>query len=269
MSKNKKLWFSDNEMSDMLDKYMRENPPKQETVPEEDKAPVEASPKVEPDTEISPVNDNLREKYKKTLSSASSEQKKVQDKIGEYVEDLGERYDALLDKLTNSNYRDIDSYRSILDEYTALGEKMAKNASTSSAADNSGNFDSFSAANAHRQAIAYKNAGETAAAEAYDRDIDRYAKLLGDYAEDTKDAYSLYSTSAERTDDFTLSLIDDLANSQKLALDAAKAGDSSVFDLSEELDPNNSSNRFDTYMNMLIAIYPDYADEIHNYFHHI
>ena len=269
MSKKKISWFEDGEMEKMLDEYNRKNPPaKDNEQAESEKAPIDP-PKNDEETVIPPMNDSLRERYEKTLLSATSEQKGVMDKIGEYVEDLGERYDALLDKLTNSDYKDIDRYRNIVDEYTAIGEKMAKNAASSSAAENSGNFDTFSAANAHRQAIAYKNAGEAAAADAYDRDIERYANILGDYAADTKDAYSLYSSSAGEMDDFTLSQIDDLADSQKLAIESAKAGAGSLLDLSGEIDPNNQTNRFDTYMNMLIAIYPDYAEEIHNYFHHI
>ena len=208
-------------------------------------------------------------RYEKELLGASSAQSGVKEKIEGYIDSLEEKYDAFLDKLSSESYKDHNAYNEIVAGYTELGEKMAYDASASAAASNSGNFDSLGAANAHRQMISYKNAGENAAREAYNDSISAYADGLKDYSSGTGDAYSLLSQSAERKDDFTLSLIDDYANYHKLhddMLNKLKKENEAEGD-SDKLEYDALRQRVDNYVSLLMTVYPEYAEELERLFY--
>ncbi len=220
-----------------------------------------------------PSSTDIVKEYENKLSSASSAQGDVQKKIDAFLGELNQKYDAFLDRLTGESYKDTDYYNGIVSDYESLGRKMAYNAAASSAADNAGNFNSVGSANAHRQMLSYKNAGEQAARDAYVDELDRYTKGLGDYASDLIEAYGLLSDSTQKSDNFTLSLIEAYENYKKLQDAKEKADKESVVqnsgigvDLSGGLDKNNATNRYLTYSKMLSQLYPDYAEEIEKIF---
>lgn len=215
-------------------------------------------------TEKDPIS-----QYENKLISASSEQNEVKEKIDKYLESLEEKYDAFLDKLLNESYKDHSAYNDIVSGYTDLGEKMAYNASASAASSNSGNYDTLGAANAHRQMISYKNAGENAARDAYNESISAYADSLKDYASNAGDAYSLLSQSADRKDDFTLSLIDDYANYRKTYDDMFEQLKENFADkeASDNSDDEGLAERVDSYISMLMTVYPQYAEELERLFY--
>ncbi len=211
------------------------------------------------------------EDYEKKLTGAVSAQREVKDSIESYIESLSEKYDSMLEKLTEGNYRDYELYDDIVSEYEALGEKMSNSAVADAAAQNSGNIDTLAAANAHRQVISYKKAGDEAARDAYNESVSNIADSLSQYISDATDAYSLLSQSAEREDDFNLSLLDAYSDYQSAKSKAAESSGNSGIDLDrlQELDEDDASKRYDTYMDMLISIYPEYGEEIRNIFHPI
>ena len=207
--------------------------------------------------------------YENKLIGASSEQSEVKDKINGYIDTLEEKYDAFLDKLLSESYKDHNAYNDIVSGYTELGKKMAYDASASAASSNSGNFDTLGAANAHRQMISYKNAGENAARDAYNDSISAYAEGLKDYASSTGDAYSLLSQSADRKDDFTLSLIDDYANYNKFYYDSLEKlkENAAENEASGNSDYDALAARVDSYIGMLMTVYPQYAEELEKLFY--
>ncbi len=208
---------------------------------------------------------NIAERYEQKLSSSGSSQGEIGKKIDDFLNTLDRKYDAYLDRLTEQNYRDTDTYKEIMDDYSALGRQMAYSSSASAAAGNAGNIDSMASANAHRQMLAYKNAGEQAAKAEYSDESDRYAKGLGAYASDVGDAYSLLSESAAREDSANMSLLEAYEKYKKLQSESAiEVAD--VSDRSEELDRKNITNRYLSYVNMLSRIFPDYAEEIQSVF---
>ncbi len=280
---------------------------------EEEKKPAEVRPAPTPsqnktEAVYTPVNsistaaeNKITQLYEDKLLSASSTQSEVQKKIDGYIDGLTQKYDAFLDMLTGDSYKDSDHYKSIVSSYEDIGKRMSYGASASSASDNAGNIDSLGAANAHRQMLSYKNAGESAAREAYSEDLDRYAKGLGNYASDLTEGYSLLSQSSEREDNYNLSLLEEYERYQQMKNDneradrelaekraqresdremsereleeqiakrkaSEEAKKREFADLSDDLDSNNITNRYISYAKMLAQIYPDYAQEIQNIF---
>lgn len=221
-------------------------------------------------TEKETVSSDMYEKYRELLENSQSSQNRVIDQIEQYLESLGNRYEELLSKLDEGNYRDYELYEDIVADYTALGERMAKGAVAGSAASNSGNIDTLSAANAHRQMLSYKNAGENAAREAYSEDIQKSAEGLKSYASDLGEVYSLLSESANRLDDKNIAILDAYKDYLKSMTDRLKVyTDLGISVDEQQLDPNSYANRMDQYMGALIALYPSYGEEIQNMFHHI
>ncbi len=212
-------------------------------------------------------SEKINQRYENTLASASSGQLDVQKKIDSFLGDLTGKYDAFLDKLTEASYKDTDYYGSIVSEYEELGKRMAYDASASAAASNGGNFDTLGAANAHRQMLSYKKAGEQAARDAYSEEIDRYAKGLLNYASDISDAYKLLSDSAGKADDYNISMLDALEGYRRLQDEKeATKQETIIKELREKLDKDNKSSRYFTYAQMLATVYPEYREEIQKLF---
>ena len=211
--------------------------------------------------------DKINQRYENELLSSSSGQLDVQKKIDSFLGDLTQKYDSFLDKLTGTSYKDTDYYGSIVSEYENLGKRMAYEASASAAAANGGNFDTLGAANAHRQTLSYKNAGEEAARDAYNEEIDRYAKGLLNYASDISDAYRLLSDSAGKADDYDISILEALEGYRKLQDDKATRNEEVIIEaFREDIDKNNKTNRYFTYAQMLANLYPEYREEIQKLF---
>ncbi len=227
-----------------------------------------------PSSASSSQSSKINSEYEKKLLSAASAQSDVQKKIDTFLGNLTEKYDAFLDKLTGESYKDTDYYNSIKSQYEGLGEKMAYGAAASTASSNAGNFDSVGAANAHRQMLSYTNAGEQAARDAYAEELDRYTKSLGGYASDLTNVYKLLSDSADKADDYDISLLDALEGYRKLEDEkeiankkiSASKSESIAKDMASELDKKNLTNRYMTYAGILSQLYPDYASEIQRVF---
>ena len=82
-----------------------------------------------------------------------------------------------LDALLNYDYTQQSYYQPIMDSYNLYGQNAANGALASGAASNGGNIDSYAAANANRQQLAFTNAGHQAALAAAAQNKESYLDL--------------------------------------------------------------------------------------------
>lgn len=99
-----------------------------------------------------------------------------------YIDRSGELHDAGmsgLDSLLNYDYTKQSFYQPIMDTYNLYGDNAANGALATGAAGNAGNIDSYAAANAARQQLAFTNAGHQAALAAAAQNQGSYLDLYG------------------------------------------------------------------------------------------
>jgi hypothetical protein len=99
-----------------------------------------------------------------------------------YIDRSGELHDAGmsgLDSLLNYDYTQQSFYQPIMDTYNLYGDNAANGALATGAAGNAGNIDSYAAANAARQQLAFTNAGHQAALAAAAQNQGSYLDLYG------------------------------------------------------------------------------------------
>lgn len=97
-----------------------------------------------------------------------------------YIDRSGELHDAGmsgLDSLLNYDYTQQSFYQPIMDSYNLFGQNAANGALASGASGNAGNIDSYAAANANRQQLAFTNAGHQAALAAAAQNQGSYLDL--------------------------------------------------------------------------------------------
>jgi len=82
-----------------------------------------------------------------------------------------------LDRINNFDYTKESYFDPIMGTYKLKGEDAAKGELAGGAASNSGNIDSYAAANANRQQLAFTNAGHEAARAAAQQNHDNWQKL--------------------------------------------------------------------------------------------
>lgn len=98
--------------------------------------------------------------------------------ISQENEGLFEKYNEEYDYLKNTNPFETETGRSILERYDLKGLQGRDNEAASGAATNSGNIDSFSAANALRQQASLRNMGEQTALAAHQQRLQNAQSLL-------------------------------------------------------------------------------------------
>lgn len=100
------------------------------------------------------------------------------------------RYDRLLEKIEKGDYLASDAAKAIVDSYTARGREAAGHAAAEAAAANGGNPDTYAAAQANRQRLAFEEAGQAAAREYYGEHLDRMLATLRASSADLGDLYA-------------------------------------------------------------------------------
>lgn len=115
------------------------------------------------------------------------------DRLNASRENLENKYGTLFEDLRGGDYTKKPYYQTILDSYGIAGDAASNDASASGAAANSGNLDSYAAANARRQELAYKNAAHSAALNAYNADIGNMLKTLSDLGVNVNDLYATWA----------------------------------------------------------------------------
>lgn len=113
---------------------------------------------------------------------------KLNDLISQYMGEQTARYDDLYDWLKNTNYYDTDTAKNIMSYYNAQGGKAANGATADGMAQNSGNIDSYAAANALRQQLDFTNAGNQAVLNQYNAQAGNMLNTLKALGVDVGDA---------------------------------------------------------------------------------
>ena len=89
-----------------------------------------------------------------------------------------------LDYINNFDVTKQPYYQGIMDAYRLGGQNAADNAYASGAADNGGNIDSYAAANANRQQLAFTTAGQQAALAAAQQNANNWQTLYSQMSQD-------------------------------------------------------------------------------------
>lgn len=109
------------------------------------------------------------------------------------------RYDALIEQISEKGYADFAGVSDILSSYAEQGDRAAGYAAANGAADNGGNPDSYAAAQAARQRLAFTDAGSTAALSYYNDQLDRWLSALKAAGADATDIYGLMQDNVDGT----------------------------------------------------------------------
>lgn len=117
-------------------------------------------------------------------------------------------YQDLYNRLFNTNYLDSDVAKTILEGYGIKGGAASDAEIAAGAGENSGNIDSYSAANAKRQQLAYKNAGQQAALAAWDTQIARALETLKAMGVDVSGYYDRMQGNVDSNADYIKNLLD-------------------------------------------------------------
>ena len=114
-------------------------------------------------------SEEIRDKINRSFGTAESDRKYLIDQNNEFM-----KYNY------NHNPYETDIGKSIMDRFNYLGGVASGNAVADGAAANSGNIDSFSAANAARQKLAFETAGTKAVLDDFNSRLDNAQKRLTD-----------------------------------------------------------------------------------------
>ena len=112
--------------------------------------------------------------------------------ISESIAKLEADYRNLLNSVQNGDYTKKSYYQTILDSYGLAGDDAASDAAASAAGANGGNLDSYAAANARRQELAYRNAAQNAALSAYNAEIENMLNTLSGLGVNVNDLYGTW-----------------------------------------------------------------------------
>lgn len=114
--------------------------------------------------------------------------KQISDSIAKLEAD----YRNLLSSIQSGDYTKKSYYQTILDSYGLAGDDAASDAAASGAGANGGNLDSYAAANARRQELAYRNAAQNAALSAYNAEIENMLNTLSGLGVNVNDLYGTW-----------------------------------------------------------------------------
>ncbi len=103
-------------------------------------------------------------KYNQKMDEVMTQQSDNNDFIKSQYNDFNNQQKDLTDTALNEDFMNQDWAKSLMGYYNWNGQTAANSEAASSAASNGGNIDSFAAANAARQQLAYTNAGVNAVA---------------------------------------------------------------------------------------------------------
>ena len=168
-------------------------------------------------------------------------------------ENIESKYNTLFENLRTGDYTQKPYYQTILESYGIKGDAAANNASASGAAANAGNLDSYAAANAQRQQLAFKNAAESAALNAYNSEVASLLQTLSDLGVNVNDLYKTWASEldSQRSGAVNAYLGQLGAETDKYVSDNALAGDKYTADTNKYLGDVQAS--IDKYLGDLQA----------------
>ena len=146
--------------------------------------------------EVGETAEDMTERGTERSESAAEKNDALYEELIGFIGKQDGRYDELIDAILKDP-AESEIGRALLARYQQEGEKSARHAVAEAASENAGNLDSYAAAQARRQMLAYQSAGEEAAAEAYGKQIDRMLTALGASSEDLATLFGLGGENAE------------------------------------------------------------------------
>ena len=111
------------------------------------------------------------------------------------------RYESLVGQISEKGYRDFAGVADILADYAAAGDRAAGQAAATAAMENNGNPDSYAAAQAARKRLDFTEAGNAAALDYYNGQLDRWLSALQAAGSDASDLYALMQKNVDGTHD--------------------------------------------------------------------
>ena len=112
------------------------------------------------------------------IDESYKRQSKDYDAVSDERSKLNDTYHKLYGENMNANPFDTEWGKAIMQRYSLNGAKAANNAVASSVGSNGGNIDSYAAANAMRQNLAYESAGQAAVLDAFNSKMNNAYNIL-------------------------------------------------------------------------------------------
>ena len=138
-----------------------------------------------------------------------------------------------LDYINNFDYTKQSYYDPIMDSYNLLGDNASRGELASGASTNSGNIDSYAAANANRQQLAFTNAGHEAARAAAQQNQENWQTLYDAMSGNLSDMGAINSQNLATASNFYATESAERQNA--LALSAQLANDKATRELEQYL----------------------------------
>lgn len=141
------------------------------------------------------------------------------------------RYDRLIAELESGSYLENAEAKAIIDAYNARGQGAARHASAEAAGASGGNPDSYAAAQAKRQQLAFLDAGHEAAQEYYHDRLDRLLAAVRASSADIGDILAAAQDNVEATDrraESSLSIGAELLEALNTAREASKKNTAAI-----------------------------------------
>ena len=129
----------------------------------------------------------------RVVSPDNDADKEYNKQISDSISDIEAKYGDLYSHIKETDYTQKPYYKTIMESYGIAGDDAADAESASGAGANSGNLDSYAAANARRQRLAFKNAGQSAALAAYNAEIGNLLNTLNSLGVNVNDLYATWS----------------------------------------------------------------------------
>lgn len=205
---------------------------------------------------------------KTALADASADRASLDNRRTELQDVLRAGYGELYDEIKSgaSKYGE-----EVFEKYRKAGEAATGHAVAERAATNGGNIDTYAAANAHRQMNAYLTAGTEAAEAAENERTSRLLNVLGGmYSSGTgliaSELNAIESKEGIAADILRAELEDEAAKrKENLQLQISREGRDGAW---EKITPEDFyGDRYEKYLDALLKIYPQYAEEIGDIFH--
>lgn len=138
---------------------------------------------------------SLVNQYFTDANSVNTQNSKLQNSIYDYANAQSGRYDSLNNYNLNTNPYTSDIGKSIMSNYHLKGYDASQDATANVAGNNGGNIDSYAAANANRQQLAFTNAGNEAVLNDFNSRVANSLSILQSLGVDVGDAYDKVQTS--------------------------------------------------------------------------
>ena len=131
--------------------------------------------------------------YSTTGSGATPTDVNYNNQISKTIAELETLYRDLYGRQREGDFTRTPYYQTIMDQYGIAGDNAANAERAAAAGNNGGNLDSYAAANARRQQLAYRNAAQTAALNAYNAEIGNMLQTLQSLGVNVNDLYGTWS----------------------------------------------------------------------------